>query len=558
MPSKQERFRIAVLDDYQNVALSLADWSVLDARATVTVFNDHLADSDAVVERLQPFDIVCVMRERTPMTRAIIERLPKLRLIASTAGRNASIDLKAAEERGVQVVHTGYTSAPTIELTWALILGGARNLVAENASLRSGGWQQSVGDDMAGRTLGVLGLGNVGGAVARIGAAFGMKVIAWSQNLTTERAAEVGATLVSKDELFQEADVVSIHLVLSGRTRGLVGAAELALMKPTARLVNTSRGPIVVEADLVAALKDKKIAGAAIDVFDQEPLPLDHPFRSLPNLLATPHIGYVSRGLYERFYQDTVANIARWLDGQAERLTRAAALGVTIMAKLQGKVAVVTGGIAGIGFATAKRFVDEGAFVFAMGRHQKKLDEAVKAIGSNVVGVLGDVSNLQDLDRLYETAAIGETDSVGLDELRRSGLVIGLGRGTMDYWDPAVTDGLAKNREVILFNNAGVSSSSGKVPTSFQETGANAIAFIKALGLAKVDVLGFSIGGMVAQEITAEARELVAVGSGRAAPICQRANPQRSSPAPTILQSISGLRFTSRRPLRAGPRASSF
>ena len=317
MSSNEERVRIAVLDDYQNVALSLADWSVLDARATVAIFNDHLADSDAVVKRLQPFDIVCVMRERTPMTRAIIERLPKLRMIASTGSRNASIDLKAAEERDVQVVHTGYTSAPTIELTWALILASARNLVAENASLRSGGWQHSVGDDMAGRTLGLLGLGNVGGAVARIGNAFGMKIIAWSQNLTTERAAEVGATRVSKDELFKEADIVSIHLVLSRRTQGLVGATELALMKPTARLINTSRGPIVVEADLVAALKDKKIAGAAIDVFDQEPLPLDHPLRVLPNLLVTPHIGYVSRGLYERFYRDTVVNIARWLDGQA-------------------------------------------------------------------------------------------------------------------------------------------------------------------------------------------------------------------------------------------------
>src|ERR1700731_2912246 len=224
MSSKQERFRIAVLDDYQGVALSLADWSMLDARATVTVFNDHLVDSDAVVERLQPFDIICVMRERTPMTRAIIERLPKLRLIASTATRNASIDLRAAEERGVQAAHTGYTSTPTSELTWALILGSARNLVAENASLRSGGWQQSVGDDMAGRTLGVLGLGNIGGAVAQIGNAFGMKVIAWSRNLTTERAAEVGATLVSKEELFQKGDVVSIHLVLSGRDRPLVGA----------------------------------------------------------------------------------------------------------------------------------------------------------------------------------------------------------------------------------------------------------------------------------------------------------------------------------------------
>jgi phosphoglycerate dehydrogenase-like enzyme len=317
MPSKPERFKIAVLDDYQNVALSLADWSALDERATVTVFNDHLADSDAVVERLKPFDVVCVMRERTPMTRAVIERLPKLRLIASTAMRNASIDVKAAEERGVQVVHTGYTSAPTIELTWALILGSARNLVAENASLRSGGWQQTVGDDMGGRTIALVGLGSVGGAVAKIGVAFGMKVIAWSQNLTNERAAEVGATRVSKNELFQEADVLSIHLVLSDRTRGLVGAAELALMKPTARLINTSRGPIVVEADLIAALKEKKIAGAAIDVFDQEPLPLDHPFRKLLNLLATPHIGYVSRALYERFYQDTVANIRRWLDSQA-------------------------------------------------------------------------------------------------------------------------------------------------------------------------------------------------------------------------------------------------
>src|SRR6202008_2538135 len=222
--SKQEQFRIAVLDDYQDVALSLADWSVLDGRATFTVFAHPLADSDAVVERLRPFDIVCVMRERTPMTRTIIERLPKLRLIASTGTRNASIDLKAAEERGVQVVHTGYTSAPTIELTWALILGRPRNLVAENTSLRGGGWQQSVGDDMAGQTLGVLGLGNVGGAVAQIGNTFGMKVIAWSQNLTTERAAEIGAKRVSKEDLFREADIVSVHLVLSGRTRGLVGA----------------------------------------------------------------------------------------------------------------------------------------------------------------------------------------------------------------------------------------------------------------------------------------------------------------------------------------------
>jgi phosphoglycerate dehydrogenase-like enzyme len=317
MLAKPEQIRIAILDDYQNVALSMADWSVLDGRATITVFNDHLESTDAVVARLQPFVIVCVMRERTPMTRAIIERLPKLRVIASTGLLNASIGLEAAAERGVQTLNTGYSSAPTIEMTWALILASSRNLIEENAALRSGGWQRHVGDEIAGRTLGLLGLGNIGREVARIGKTFGMSVIAWSQNLTADQAADAGAVKVPKDDLFRRADIVSIHLVLSGRTRGLVGAAEFALMKPTARLVNTSRGPIVVEADLLDALKTGKIAGAAIDVFDREPLPLDHPFRSLPNLLATPHIGYVSRALYERFYQDTVSNIVQWLDSKA-------------------------------------------------------------------------------------------------------------------------------------------------------------------------------------------------------------------------------------------------
>jgi phosphoglycerate dehydrogenase-like enzyme len=316
MSDRAEPIRIAVLDDYQNVALSMADWSGLDKHATITVFNDHLADPNAVVARLQPFDIVCVMRERTPMSRAIIERLPRLRLIASTALQNASIDLEAAAERGVKVMHTGYSSTPTIELTWALILASSRYLVSENASLRAGDWQRFVGDDLAEHTLGVLGLGNVGGAVARIGKAFGMEVIAWSRNLTADRAAEAGAALVTREDLFRRADIVTIHLVLSGRTRGLVGAEELALMKPTARLVNTSRGSIVVEADLLAALRSGKIAAAAVDVFDQEPLPNDHPFRSQANLLATPHIGYVSRGLYARFYQDTVDNIRQWLDAR--------------------------------------------------------------------------------------------------------------------------------------------------------------------------------------------------------------------------------------------------
>jgi phosphoglycerate dehydrogenase-like enzyme len=257
------------------------------------------------------------MRERTPMTRDIIERLPNLRLIASTATVNASIDLAAAAERGVQLVHTGYSSAPTVELTWALILADARHLVVETTAVRGGGWQQSVGEDLNGRTLGLLGLGNIGSAVARIGKAFGMNLIAWSQNLTAERAAAVDAVLVPKEKLFQQADVITIHLVLSRRTRGLVGAPELRLMKRTARLVNTSRGPIVDEAALVDVLRKGEIAGAAIDVFDQEPLPSNHPFRQLPNVLATPHIGYVSRGLYQRFYQDTVENIREWLDAKA-------------------------------------------------------------------------------------------------------------------------------------------------------------------------------------------------------------------------------------------------
>jgi phosphoglycerate dehydrogenase-like enzyme len=305
---------IAVLDDYQGVALTLADWSKVTARARVTVFNDHIDDPGALVERLAPFDVVCVMRERTPLRRDVIERLPKLKLIASTGMRNASIDADAAAERGIAIVHTSYISSPTVELTWALILAGARHVVSENASLRGGGWQRSVGEDLAGKTLGIVGLGNIGAQVAKVALAFGMQVIAWSQNLTREAAAAAGARLVSKEELLRAADVVSIHLVLSGRTRGLIGAAELQLMKPTARLVNTSRGPIVVEGALIDALANGRIAGAAIDVFDVEPLPPEHPFRRLDRVLATPHIGYVSRGLYERFYRDTVANIVAWLD----------------------------------------------------------------------------------------------------------------------------------------------------------------------------------------------------------------------------------------------------
>ena len=311
------RVKIAVLDDYQGAALKMADWSEVAKRAQLDVFSDHLAEPGEVVRRLLPYDIVGVMRERTPLRRALIEQLPNLKLIASTGPRNASIDLEAAAERGIKVVHTGYFGSPTVELTWALILAGARHIVAEAAAVGGGGWQHTIGDDLSGRTLGLLGLGNLGSKVAGIGRAFGMQVIAWSQNLTAEKATAAGAALVSKEELLRRSDVVSIHLVLSERSRGLIGTAELSLMKPTARLVNTSRGPIVVEAALIAALNAGQIAGASIDVYDTEPLPADHPYRRIPNLLATPHIGYVSRALYERFYRDTVSNILIWLDAHA-------------------------------------------------------------------------------------------------------------------------------------------------------------------------------------------------------------------------------------------------
>jgi len=311
--------KVAIFDDYQNVALRIADWSSVASRAEITVFNDHVVDPEAVIERLMPFDVICVMRERTPLPREIIERLPQLKLIASTGPRNASIHMAAAEERGIRVTGTGYRSTPTIEMTWALILASARHIVRESNSVRQGGWQTSIGRELGGRTLGVLGLGNIGAQVARIGLAFGMKVIAWSQNMTAEIAQAAGATLVAREELFREADVVTIHLVLSECTRGLVGAAELELMKPASWLINTSRGPIVDEAALIRTLESRAIAGAAIDVFSIEPLPADHPFRRLDNVLATPHIGYVAEDLYRTFYGDTATAVAAWLEEMADR-----------------------------------------------------------------------------------------------------------------------------------------------------------------------------------------------------------------------------------------------
>jgi phosphoglycerate dehydrogenase-like enzyme len=309
-----KKYKIAVLDDYQNAAMESADWSVLGHRADIAVFQDHLADPEALIERLLPFDVICVMRERSPLPRNIIERLPNLKLIASTGVGNTPIDVAAAGDHGIAVVHTGYRSDPAIEFTWALILASTRHIVTESTSVRSLGWQQTVGADLRGKTLGVLGLGRIGSEVARIGRAFGMNLIAWSQNMTPKAAKAAGAILVSKNELFEQADILTIHVVLSSRTRGLVGAAELARMKSTPRLINTSRGPIVEEQALISVLENKQIAGAAIDVFDVEPLPPDHPFRALDNVLATPHIGYVSEGLYKTFYEDTVSNIQTWLD----------------------------------------------------------------------------------------------------------------------------------------------------------------------------------------------------------------------------------------------------
>jgi phosphoglycerate dehydrogenase-like enzyme len=306
--------KTAILDDYQNVALKMADWSPLQGRAEITVFNDHIADAGKLIDRLKPFDVVCVMRERTPLSREIIEKLPNLKLIASTGAGNAAIDLDAAAEHGIEVRHTGYSSTPTIEFTWALILAMARNIPLENQSLRQGGWQVALGEQLAGKTLGLLGLGRVGSAVGIIGTAFRMNVVAWSENLTAERAQEKGVQLVSKDALFSTADFLSIHVRLSPRTQHLVGAAELAQMKPTSRLINTSRGPIVDGAALLKALTSGQIAGAALDVYDVEPLGNPHPLRELPNVLATPHIGYVSKELYRTFYGDTVQNIVTWLD----------------------------------------------------------------------------------------------------------------------------------------------------------------------------------------------------------------------------------------------------
>ena len=304
--------RVAILDDYQDVARRLADWKSLPA--DVAVFRDHLSDESQVAARLADFDVVVAMRERTPFPRSLFERLPRLRLLVTTGMRNASIDLRAAADRGVVVSGTAGLPSPTAELTWALILALVRHVPREDRATRDGRWQETLGTTLKGRTLGVLGLGQLGSRVARVGKAFEMDVIAWSQNLTAERAAAVGATLAgSKDELLTRADIVTIHLVLSERTRGLLGARELGLLRPTAYLVNTSRGPIVDESALIATLRAGRISGAGLDVYDEEPLPLDHPLRGLPNTVITPHLGYVTEETYQIFYSEALEDIRAFL-----------------------------------------------------------------------------------------------------------------------------------------------------------------------------------------------------------------------------------------------------
>ena len=312
--------KIAVLDDYQEVALQMADWKSLPSEAEVIVFKNHLSDENDISKRLEQFEVVSAMRERTPFPKRLLEKLPNLKLLVTTGMRNASIDIPAASKLGITVCGTEGLGYPTAELTWGLIVSLARKISEENSSSRSGSWQTTLGIGLNGKTLGILGLGNLGSQVARIGNAFGMNVIAWSQNLTEERAIENGVTLVTFDDLMKNPDFLSIHTVLSERTRGLIGEKELNFMKPTAFLINTSRGPIVDEEALVQALREGVIAGAGLDVFDTEPLPCQHPFLTLPNTLITPHMGYVTVEGYKIFYSQTVECINQYLNGTPVRV----------------------------------------------------------------------------------------------------------------------------------------------------------------------------------------------------------------------------------------------
>lgn len=316
--------RAAILDDYQNVAMQFADWSVIAKDVKIKVFNKPFADQAETIKALQGFSVVVGMRERTPFPRKVIEGLPDLKLLITTGARNNSFDVKACAERGVTVCGTGAAGSPTTGITFGLMLELTRRIGFENARLKAGqSWQVTVGRDLEGLTLGILGLGKLGQRSAAVGKAFGMKTIAWSQNLTADKAKAGGAELVSKEDLFRNSDFVTIHNVLSDRSRGLVGAKELGLMKKSAYLINTSRGPIVDEKALISVLQAKSIAGAGLDVFDIEPLPLDHPFRKMDNVVITPHLGYVSEQNYRKYFPDVVEDIRAWLDGKPVRVIEA-------------------------------------------------------------------------------------------------------------------------------------------------------------------------------------------------------------------------------------------
>jgi phosphoglycerate dehydrogenase-like enzyme len=315
------RYRCAVLDDYQNVALKLADWSKIAGDVDVTVFNQHIPTADEVHRALKDFHIVCMMRERTPFRRNTIEALPNLKLLITTGARNLSIDMAAAAERGITVCSTSSFGNPTTGITFGLILNLTRRIGFECARLKAGEpWQVTLGPDIEGMTLGIIGLGKLGIRVAGVAKAFGMKVIAWSPNLTAEKCKEVGVEYATKEDLFRNADIVTIHVQLGDRSRGLVGAKEIGLMKPTAYIVNTARGPIVDEKALLAALSEHRIAGAGLDVFDVEPLPLDHPFRKMDNVVISPHLGYVSLQNYQRYFPDIVEDIRGFIDGKPVRV----------------------------------------------------------------------------------------------------------------------------------------------------------------------------------------------------------------------------------------------
>ena len=318
--------RVAILDDYAGLALELADWSPVQKRCELTVFDRHLSESEAA-EALHPFEVICTLRERMALPRTLIERLPNLKLITIVGRSLPNLDMAAADECGVLVAHSDFANPrfrsvhdATPELAWGLLIATLRNLAEEHRRMRDGAWQATAGMTLSGKTLGLLGLGRVGKRMAEYAKVFGLQVIAWSQNLTDDTASAAGARRVEKAALFEESDVVSIHLVLSERTRGLVGEPELALMKPTAYLINTSRGPIVDEAALLAALRTGRIAGAGLDVYDTEPPPPDHPLRSLPNVTLSPHLGYVTREMLSAFYADTVEAVVAWLDGTPIRI----------------------------------------------------------------------------------------------------------------------------------------------------------------------------------------------------------------------------------------------